>query len=285
MFTTEWKLNKTYKLTEREKSNLDALNNLKNKIERCTKDVYTESSLSTSIDIVFGHDNDERKKSIYNSKIEELNALWSTRPKDINHLQCLEYKRRFKDIFERTKNAQSIDDINLDEFLSIKKVYNNECIDLNTLLKHIETLIKYHSLYHTLQNYIDTFKVSEKLIEYFKSKFSEPINIDSILIKKYKMPSLKDVICVYTDTYTNYGDNIIEEARKELILLIKQVLNIDEYKVLMINDVNVEVLTQFKGSPTYITRGIEKLYTLNVIKNENENFMNSYKEAMAYKVD
>jgi hypothetical protein len=53
----------------------------------------------------------------------------------------------------------------------------------------------------------------------------------------------------------------------------------------MINDVNVEVLTQFKGSPTYITRGIEKLYTLNVIKNENENFMNSYKEAMAYKVD
>jgi hypothetical protein len=86
--------------------------------------------------------------------------------------------------------------------------------------------------------------------------------------------------------FTNYGDNIIEDARKELINLIKQALKINKNDKLKLNDVDLELLPRsIKGKPDNITRSIDEIYTLSAIRVYNREFMEKYNKAMTYEVD
>jgi hypothetical protein len=193
--------------------------------------------------------------------------------------------------------AKSVDDININDFKNYQVKFNscggglytrndgliNKC---NELVYHIETFIEYHSLYHTLLSYINIDEVKKGLIEMFSEQYSDFKTIEEILVKEYKMPTMKDAVERYGEMFTNYGDNIIEDARKELINLIKQALKINKNDKLKLNDVDLELLPRsIKGKPDNITRSIDEIYTLSAIRVYNREFMEKYNKAMTYEVD
>jgi hypothetical protein len=295
MFTTEWTLHQKTELTEREIENLESLENLKDMVSQMYK--VDSSKLENRINNVFGNNINEIAKPIYKKKIEELYGMLSVRPYDKVEACYLECIYLFKNLLVEAKKAKSVDDININDFKNYQVKFNscggglytrndgliNKC---NELVYHIETFIEYHSLYHTLLSYINIDEVKKGLIEMFSEQYSDFKTIEEILVKEYKMPTMKDAVERYGEMFTNYGDNIIEDARKELINLIKQALKINKNDKLKLNDVDLELLPRsIKGKPDNITRSIDEIYTLSAIRVYNREFMEKYNKAMTYEVD
>jgi hypothetical protein len=234
---------------------------LSEKINSSYRDTYTKKKLENDIDRVFKSTEESRTR--YQKMISKWHDMWNLRPKNYNHekyLRNIEIARIFCEQLKKFKQeistAISIDDIDLVQYNDLKNEYflhRSYCV--SSIFNSIKSIINYHSLYFTLNDYIQKYSITISDFSDIFSDYRKYKSLTSLLVEKYKMPTCKYVI--ESNDFTT-----IEPARKILIdTIIRLKRNIADDTS---NDLEKEIPEHF------ITRGTRLYYTKHYLEEQNK---------------